>query len=86
MGKRIGFMTMGDVGLATDDTPTLGVGMLSGVRTRTNAYKTLDYIYTPPPAHPQLVAIAGRNKEQVEGAAPESTKVGGTESGQGLAG
>ncbi len=71
MGKRVGFVTRGDVEQVTDDTPTLGVGMLGYAfmgKAHTNAYKTLDYIYTPPPAHPRLVAIAGRNKERVEAA------------------
>ena len=59
----------------TDDTltiPTLGVGMLGYAfmgKAHTNAYKTLDYIYTPPPAHARLVAIAGRDQTQVEAAA-----------------
>ena len=62
--------------MATDesnsDVPTLGVGMLGYAfmgKAHTNAYKTMDYIYMPPPAHARLVAIAGRNREQVEAAA-----------------
>ncbi len=57
---------------ATTAIPTLGVGMLGYAfmgKAHTNAYKTLDYIYTPPPAHPRLVAIAGRDHAQVTAAA-----------------
>src|SRR5579875_2800650 len=56
----------------TQTIPTLGVGMLGYAfmgKAHTNAYKTLDYIYTPPPAHARLVAIAGRNEERVQAAA-----------------
>src|SRR5579875_733582 len=56
----------------TQTIPTLGVGMLGYAfmgKAHTNAYKTLDYIYTPPPAHARLVAIAGRDTAQVEAAA-----------------
>src|SRR5579875_2210375 len=72
MTDRVGFVTMGDAGTATGEVPTLGIGMLGYAfmgKAHTNAYKTLDYIYTPPPAHPRLVAIAGRNRERVEAAA-----------------
>ncbi len=67
MGKRNGFMTMSEAGRDAGETPTLGVSMLGYAfmgKAHTNAYKTLDYIYTPPPAHPRLVAIAGRNRER----------------------
>ncbi|HLY30003.1 MAG TPA: Gfo/Idh/MocA family oxidoreductase [Ktedonobacterales bacterium] len=59
----------------TDQTrvlPTLGVGMLGYAfmgKAHTNAYKTLEYTYTPPPAHARLVAIAGRDQASVEAAA-----------------
>jgi len=72
MGERVGFVTMGEAGRDVGETPTLGVGMLGYAfmgKAHTNAYKTLDYIYTPPPAHPRLVAIAGRNRERVDAAA-----------------
>lgn len=72
MADRVGFMTMGEAGTADGDTPTLGVGMLGYAfmgKAHTNAYKTLEYIYTPPPTHARLVAIAGRNRERVEAAA-----------------
>src|ERR687884_396989 len=72
MSDRVGFVTMGEVGTSMDEVPTLGVGMLGYAfmgKAHTNAYKKLDYIYTPPPAHARLVAIAGRNRERVEAAA-----------------
>ena len=72
MSIRHGFDTMGDVGEAATGVPTIGIGMLGYAfmgKAHTNAYKTLDYIYTPPPAHPRLVAIAGRSRERVEAAA-----------------
>jgi len=72
MPDRVGFVTMGEAGTATGEVPTLGIGMLGYAfmgKAHTNAYKTLDYIYTPPPAHPRLAAIAGRNRERVEAAA-----------------
>ncbi len=72
MSERSGFVTMGESGASSQDVPTLGVGMLGYAfmgKAHTNAYKTLDYIYTPPPAHPRLVAIAGRDRAHVEAAA-----------------
>ena len=45
------------------EVPTLGIGMLGYAfmgKAHSNAFKTLDYIYTPPPAHPSLVAIGGQ--------------------------
>ena len=72
MSSRHGFDTMGDTGEAKTDVPAIGIGMLGYAfmgKAHTNAYKTLDYIYTPPPAHPRLVAIAGRSRERVEAAA-----------------
>jgi predicted dehydrogenase len=72
MSNRHGFVTMGDTGVPAGEVPTLGVGMLGYAfmgKAHTNAYKTLDYIYTPPPAHPRLVALAGRSRERVEAAA-----------------
>jgi predicted dehydrogenase len=72
MSERVGFVTMGEAGQQSGEVPTLGVGMLGYAfmgKAHTNAYKTLDYIYTPPPAHARLVAIAGRSRERVEAAA-----------------
>ena len=72
MSERSGFVTMGEASTSSQDAPTLGVGMLGYAfmgKAHTNAYKTLDYIYTPPPAHPRLVAIAGRDRARVEAAA-----------------
>ncbi len=72
MGERVGFVTRGEAGSTDWEAPTLGMGMLDHAfmgKAHTNAYKTLDYIYTSLPAHPRLVAIAGRDKERVEAAA-----------------
>lgn len=72
MSERVGFLTMGEGGQAAGEAPTLGVGMLGYAfmgKAHTNAYKKLDYIYTPPPARARLVAIAGSNRERVEAAA-----------------
>jgi len=68
MSERVGFVTMGDAGTAPEDVPALGVGMLGYAfmgKAHTNAYKKLDYIYTPPPARARLVSIGGRNRERV---------------------
>jgi len=72
MSERSGFVTMGEAGSGDREIPTLGVGMLGYAfmgKAHTNAYKTLDYIYTPPPARARLVTIAGRSKEKVQAAA-----------------
>src|SRR5579871_5804536 len=72
MSEGSGFLTMGESGQPAGDVPTLGVGMLGYAfmgKAHTNAYKKLNYIYTPPPAWARLVAIAGRNKAAVEAAA-----------------
>lgn len=69
--QRVGFVTMGDV-KKSGNVPALGVGMLGYAfmgKAHTNAYKKLNYIYTPPPATARLVAIAGRDQERVEAAA-----------------
>jgi predicted dehydrogenase len=63
---------MADTGTQHGEIPTLGVGMLGYAfmgKAHSNAFKTLDYIYTPPPAHPSLVAVGGSNQQQVEAAA-----------------
>jgi len=63
---------MADTGTQHGEIPTLGVGMLGYAfmgKAHSNAFKTLDYIYTPPPAHPALVAVGGSNQQQVEAAA-----------------
>ncbi len=72
MTNRSGFVTMGEAAQPGGEAPTLGVGMLGYAfmgKAHTNAYKTLDYIYTPPPARARLVAIAGRDRPRVEAAA-----------------
>jgi predicted dehydrogenase len=63
---------MSNVAANTGEIPTLGIGVLGYAfmgKAHSNAFKTLDYIYTPPPAHPSLVAIGGRDAEQVAAAA-----------------
>lgn len=55
-----------------DTTPTLGIGVLGYgfmARAHTNAYKKIPYIYWPPAAIPQLVAICGRTEARVSEAA-----------------
>lgn len=72
MSDRVGFVTMGEAGTNVGNIPTLGIGMLGYAfmgKAHTNAYKTLDYIYTPPPAHARLVALGGRDQARVEAAA-----------------
>lgn len=71
MNDKTGFTTMGDAG-EEREVPTLGVGMLGYAfmgKAHTNAYKTLDYIDTPPPARTRLVALGGRSPDKVEAAA-----------------
>jgi predicted dehydrogenase len=63
---------MSNVAANTGEIPTLGIGLLGYAfmgKAHSNAFKTLDYIYTPPPAHPSLVAIGGRDAKQVTAAA-----------------
>jgi predicted dehydrogenase len=63
---------MADTKAHNDEVPRLGIGMLGYAfmgKAHSNAFKTLDYIYSPPPAHPSLVAIGGSNQQQVEAAA-----------------
>jgi predicted dehydrogenase len=53
-------------------TPTIGVGMLGYAfmgKAHANAYRTLSYMTWPPPLQPELVMIAGRNREAVDEAA-----------------
>jgi predicted dehydrogenase len=72
MSDRVGFITMGEAAEPGGQVPTFGVGMLGYAfmgKAHTNAYKTLGYIYTPPPAQARLVAIAGRDRARVEAAA-----------------
>src|ERR687885_2226828 len=72
MAKQVGFVTMGEARKVEGEVPTLGVGILGYAfmgKAHTNAYRTLDYIYTPPPAHARLVAISGRTRDKVEAAA-----------------
>src|SRR5215831_17688600 len=69
---RKGRLSMANTGTHNGEIPSLGIGMLGYAfmgKAHTNAFKTLDYIYTPPPAHPSLVAIGGSNPQQVEAAA-----------------
>ncbi len=55
-----------------DEIPTIGIGMLGYAfmgKAHANAYKTLTYMAWPPPLAPQLVAIAGRDRDAVAQAA-----------------
>ena len=72
MSSNTGFTSMGRAGASAETVPELGVGMLGYAfmgKAHTNAYKTLNYIYTPPPARARLVAIAGRDEAAVGAAA-----------------
>ncbi|PWT75384.1 MAG: dehydrogenase [Chloroflexi bacterium] len=63
---------MADTRTQNGEIPTLGIGVLGYAfmgKAHSNAFKTLDYIYSPPPAHPSLVAIGGSTQQQVEAAA-----------------
>src|SRR5258708_40194318 len=54
---------------ATGEAPRIGVGMLGYAfmgKAHSNAYKTIPYMMYPPVALPELVAICGRNRKQVE--------------------
>jgi predicted dehydrogenase len=69
-----------DAGMGRDTPPTIGVGMLGYAfmgKAHANAYRTLSYMTWPPPLHPELVMIAGRNREAVDEAA---SRYGFTES------
>ena len=69
MSSGIGVPSTGSAG---DAVRPIAIGMLGYAfmgKAHSNAFKTLDYIYTPPPAHPSLVAIGGSNQQQVEAAA-----------------
>jgi len=69
--KETGFTTMaGPKG--SENIPEIGIGMLGYAfmgKAHTNAYKTLPYMMYPPPAIPNLVAIAGNKAEGVQEAA-----------------
>ncbi len=70
--KKVGFLTMGDVSSETGDIPEIGVGMLGYAfmgKAHSNAYRTMSYMYWPPPAVPKLVAMCGRTEEKVSQAA-----------------
>src|SRR3954471_4605467 len=52
--------------------PAIGVGMLGYAfmgKAHANALRTLAYMTWPPPMHPELVKVAGRNEEAVAEAA-----------------
>ncbi|HZU13436.1 MAG TPA: Gfo/Idh/MocA family oxidoreductase [Chloroflexota bacterium] len=71
MTEKVGFVTMGEMG-EEREVPTFGVGMLGYAfmgKAHTNAYKTLDYIDTPPPARTRLEILGGRSRDKVEAAA-----------------
>jgi predicted dehydrogenase len=69
--KETGFTTMaGPKG--SENIPEIGIGMLGYAfmgKAHTNAYKTLSYMMYPPPAIPNLVAIAVIPEEGVKEAA-----------------
>jgi predicted dehydrogenase len=56
----------------TDGAPAIGVGMLGYAfmgKAHANAYRTLSYMTWPPPLRPELVLIAGRDRQAVQQAA-----------------
>ena len=62
--KETGFTTMAGP-KALETVPEIGIGMLGYAfmgKAHTNAYKTLPYMMYPPPAIPNLVAIAGSTR------------------------
>src|SRR5512140_1589709 len=68
---EVGFVSMAGP-RAEGEAPVIGVGMLGYAfmgKAHTNAYKTLPYMMYPPPAVPNLVAIAGSSKDGVQEAA-----------------
>ena len=69
--KDTGFAAMAGPA-AEGEAPHIGVGMLGYAfmgKAHTNAYKKIPYMMYPPPAIPELVAIAGRNESAVAEAA-----------------
>lgn len=72
MPEQVGFVTQGQVRSVEGELPTIGVGMLGYAfmgKAHANGYKKMPYIFWPPAAVPQLVAIAGRNEAAVSEAA-----------------
>jgi predicted dehydrogenase len=68
---KVGFVTQG-APAAGGQVSEIGVGMLGYAfmgKAHSNAYKTLRYMTWPPPLRPELVAIAGRNREAAADAA-----------------
>jgi predicted dehydrogenase len=66
------FFTQGERRDQGREIPEIGIGMLGYAfmgRAHTNALKKLGYTFWPPPAHPRLVHVAGRNAEGVAEAA-----------------
>src|SRR5438105_15641316 len=54
---------------ATEKAPDIGIGILGYAfmgKAHTNAYKKLPYMIYPPPAVPNLVAVAGRDEAAVQ--------------------
>ncbi|MEX0680651.1 MAG: Gfo/Idh/MocA family oxidoreductase [Balneolales bacterium] len=57
---------------STKNIPEIGIGMLGYSfmgKAHTNAFRTIPFILSPPPAIPKLVAICGRDKMKVADAA-----------------
>ncbi len=65
--KETGFTTMAGA-KAEAEAPHIGVGMLGYAfmgKAHSNGFKKIPYMMYPPPAVPELVAIAGRDEEAV---------------------
>jgi len=71
MADDVGFVTMAGA-KAIGKAPEVGVGMMGYAfmgKAHSNAYKTIPYMIYPPPAIPQLIAVAGRDEAAVKEAA-----------------
>lgn len=71
MPEDVGFVTMAGP-KASGKAPEIGVGMMGYAfmgKAHSNAYKKIPYMVYPPPAIPNLIAIAGRDEESVREAA-----------------
>ncbi|MDQ2896397.1 MAG: Gfo/Idh/MocA family oxidoreductase [Actinomycetota bacterium] len=67
-----GFLTASQGASGAREIPHLGIGMLGYAfmgKAHSNAYRTLSYMTWPPPMHPDLVAIGGRDEVAVSAAA-----------------
>lgn len=73
MSKDVGFVSLSKAsGAQSADRPAIGIGLLGYAfmgKAHANAYKTIPYIYWPPAAFPELIAVCGTHEEAVVEAA-----------------